>query len=111
MRFRLWWLALVLLAVPAAAQVVFPLTLKVQWDPNPAAENVTAYLVTIDSTATTVAPGVCTVSLCEQSFQISTPGPHTVTVVATNLFGSGPASSVVFTAVSPGKSANVKITK
>ena len=79
------------------AQAV-PVVLHVQWDPNPPAENVINYRVTLDGgTPITVAPTTDPSCSCVQTpITIPTFGSHTVAVVAVNLELSGdPTSSQV----------------
>lgn len=102
---------LCLLPALAAAQITYPLTLQVTWDPNPAAETVTGYIVTVNGTNSTVQPTACTATACSMTFSVPAAGPHTVSVAAVNQWGTGTPTAVTFTIVVPGKSNNVQVRK
>lgn len=65
-----------------------PSTRTVAWDPRPAAENVVAYKVQLDSgTVQRVPLTACTGTpvVCSAQFSVATFGVHTIFVMATNL--------------------------
>lgn len=75
------------------------------WIPNPASQNVTQYVVTLDSgTPTTVLASSCTATLCTGTIAIPAFGNHSISVTAQNLalstdptsLQSGPAAAVSF---------------
>jgi hypothetical protein len=110
---KLFLLLAFLLLLPSLsqAQIVYPLALQVQWDPSPATDQVTSYIVTINSINSTVSASACSATVCSMNFSIPAAGPHTVTVVATNQWGSSLPTNVTFQVVVPGRSNNVKIVK
>lgn len=98
------------IGVPVRAQSP-TITVRVQWDPNPASDGVTQYSLVVDGGAPlTVLPSVCTVSVCEQSIVVSL-GSHTATVTATNQWGTGPATAVTTVIAPPGAPKNLRFIK
>lgn len=68
-----------------------PATVTASWNANPAGDNVTAYLVSLDGGAViTVLPASCTAT-CSTPLTLPTFGPHTYTVVAQNASLTGGA--------------------
>jgi len=61
-----------------------PVTDHVVWTPNVASDNVTNYVVTVDTVPQNFAPASCTVAQCSCPITIATFGSHTVTVAAQN---------------------------
>ena len=99
-----------------------PYTAHAQWDPPPAADNVTNYQVTLDGGAPmNVAPIVNTTCACIQTpITLATAGTHTVSVVAQNqalstdpatIQSSAPTSVTFQLNLAAGKPVNVKPTK
>lgn len=62
------------------------ITLRAQWNPNPPAENVVQYVMTIDGGNDIVIPAAsCTPTLCSQTYSVPSFGAHNVTLKAQNL--------------------------
>lgn len=91
----------------------FPLSVKVQWDPNPTSDNVTNYIVVFNGGApVTIASSACTATLCEvPGFVVPAAGSYTAQVTAVNYWGSSASTTISVQVSVPGKSSNVKITK
>jgi len=94
--------------VPAMGVIVLhaqtlPITKTLVWDPNPAADNVTNYTVTLD--AATVGNPVTT----SQSVTFNTLGNHTLTLTATNIFGTSAAQTLIVKVQSPGSPTGAKL--
>ena len=111
-----FFIALTLLLLPtmAFAQITYPLSATVQWDPSPTSTDptqaITAYIVTFDSTQTSVSPSTACATLpC--SFKISIPdaNSHAISVTAVNMWGQSAPVGFTFKAAAPGNSSNVKI--
>lgn len=70
------------------------ITLHALWNPNPPADNVVRYIMTIDGGSDIVIPAAsCTPSLCSQTFSVPTFGKHAITLKAQNLLiSTQPAS-------------------
>ena len=95
--------AALFLSSTAYAQV--PATVHAVWNPNPAADLVTQYQITVDAGTPIVVPlTACTATTCTQQLTIPAFGSHTVVLVAQNLklstdptsIQSGPPASVTF---------------
>lgn len=98
---RLILTALILLALACATLIhptpviqvyaaSLPATLHATWTPNPAADNVVDYILTVDGVAQApTLPAACTATLCTTAFSVNAWGSHTATVVAQNLDLSG----------------------
>lgn len=80
-----------------------PITKTVVWDPNPATDQVTLYTVTLDGTT------IGTPTTPSQQFTVTTAGAHTLTVSATNLWGTSPATALAINVKLPDKPTNPKI--
>tara|TARA_R110000868_G_scaffold97880_1_gene269357 strand:- start:983 stop:1327 length:345 start_codon:yes stop_codon:yes gene_type:complete len=93
------------------AQVTFPRSVTVGWDPNAASEGITDYTFTINGVATTVPVSVCSASLCAQVVTIQNSNPNNVTVVANNQWGTSAPATLTFAVVNPGQPKNLKATK
>lgn len=65
------------------------------WNPNPAAEMVTSYTVTLNGTFVGTTAGT------SQAILFTTTGTQTLTVTATNAAGPGPTATLVYTLVPP----------
>jgi predicted phage tail protein len=86
--------------------------IRVEWDPNPAAENVTSYTVVLNGAApVTVAASACSATVCGAPFTGLPLGTHTVTVTAVNEWGAAAAAPVTFTINVPTVVKNVKAKK
>ncbi len=104
-------LGVALLVAVTSAQVVGVLTnVTVQWDPSPAAENVTSYTVTVDGNAITQA-ATCTATVCQVGVNGLQLGAHTVTVAAVNEWGTSSPTTATFTITVPTQVKNVKAKK
>lgn len=82
-----------------------PTTKHAVWTPNPATQNVTQYVVTVDGvTLAPIAASACSATQCSAAIALAAFGNHTVIVAAQNLALStdptsvqtGPASTVNF---------------
>lgn len=108
-------LALTLFAVTSLAQnPVFPLAMHVYWDMNPDADEVTHYLITMDSNFSAQLPTAgCTVSnrTCAQPIQVPDNQNHTVTLRAVNSWGTSDATVLTFRINNPSKPGNIRISK
>jgi len=80
-----------------------PVTKIVDWDDNPVTDEVTNYTVTLDK----VIVGNPTVS--QQSVTFTTPGLHTVSVTATNLWATSAAASITRNVVVPGNPSGIVV--
>ena len=80
-----------------------PITKIVDWDDNPTTDEVTNYTVTLDK----VIVGNPTVS--QQSVTFTTPGLHTVSVTATNLWATSAAASITRNVIVPGNPGNIVV--
>lgn len=88
--------SLLAFSIQASAQTT---AVRVQWDPNPAADNVLNYTLTIDSAAPiNVALTSCTATVCEVPQTVSN-GSHTFTIAAVNQWGS--SSTTISQVISP----------
>ncbi len=87
-------LAVGFFAARLLAQTTIPL--DVTWDPNPAADNVTSYLVTLTGGPNGIPPqtipaGSCSASQCVAHFTGVSLGNYQAAVTATNEWGTSPA--------------------
>ena len=89
------------IAIVAAQSL--PVTKTLAWDPNPVAEGVLHYTVTMDG-VTVGSPTTTT-----QAVTFTTPGAHTLTVSATNQWDTGPASTLLVTVVIPSGTVNLRL--
>lgn len=84
----------------------------ISWDPNPADEGVTEYIISIDFNETTV-PGITTQLLCSEAtppIDAGDGGRHQVVAYAINVWGKSEATaSVPFGP--PSQSANVSVSR
>jgi len=96
-----------LFATQAQAQTV---VVTIFWDPSPASELVTDYIVTLNGTQV---PGwTCTATLCSVNASlVLSSNTHLVTVSAVNDWGTGPAYTLSFLASAPTAPKNVKVKK
>ena len=77
----------------------FPFALHVEFNPNPTSDNVTSYSSSLDGgTVSQIPPTVVTSCNCIKTpvYNINDSNLHTISVTATNLFGTSPATSVQF---------------
>ena len=77
----------------------FPFALHVEFNPNPASDNVTSYSSTLDGgSASTIPPAVITSCNCIKTpvYNINDSNVHTISVTATNLFGVSPMTAIQF---------------
>lgn len=82
-----------------------PITKTVAWDANAASDNVTSYTLRLDTgTPSTVVPPATTGTVT-----FTTAGTHTITVTATNVWGTSPPATLVVNVVVPGAPGNVRI--
>lgn len=101
-----------------------PATVHAAWNPNPAADNVVQYQLTLDSaTPIIVLPATCSATQCPSAplaVTVPTFGLHSLSIVACNLFISGdpasiqcgPPDTISFTlAIAPVVVAGGKVTK
>lgn len=71
------------------------ITLHAQWNPNPPAENVVQYVMTIDGGSDVVIPAVsCAPTVCSQAYSVPSFGAHAVTLKAQNLLISTTPTSL-----------------
>jgi len=100
---------LLLLSVPSSAQT---LTLIVQWDPNPTADAVVTYQVTLsggtNQSAQSIPATSCTATVCQATFTAVGQGNYTATVIANNEWGVSPAGTGSITITFPGQVKNIK---
>src|SRR5215510_13736913 len=77
-------IALIVFSVSAYSQIVYPLTLKLQWDPAPVDE-ITTFSIKLDNNPVADPPyaSVCTATVCSQSFQVPNANNHTICLSAT----------------------------
>ncbi len=90
-----------------------PLTnVIVQWDPNPTADNVTGYLVTVDGGApVSITLGACSASTCQAPVNGLPLGTHTIGVQAVNEWGTSAGTPVTFNINIPTVVKTVKVKK
>jgi hypothetical protein len=79
-----------------------PIARTVVWDANPVTDFVTNYVVRLDGVVIGSPTGTT------QPISITSAGPHTVTVVAVNLWGESAPGSFTFNVVVPGQPANLR---
>jgi hypothetical protein len=69
-----------------------PATVTASWNPNPATENVTSYILTLDTgSSVTVSAASCSATACSSPLSVAAFGNHTYTVAAVNTNLSGGA--------------------
>lgn len=86
LRFLIGLAILLLPCVPSTARAQTPATVHTAWTPNPAAEAVTQYQVTLDAGAPIVTlPAACSPTLCTQLVTVAAFGLHTLSVTACNV--------------------------
>lgn len=98
-----------LVALNLGAQVIYPLTLTVLWNPNPISDGVTKYTLTHNGVARDVLPATCSALDCMTTIVVTGPSIQTLTLTATNIFATGLPETLQFIATAPGKSNNVRI--
>lgn len=108
-RRRCVWVVLLLVLVCGAARLAAQTTHYIQWDPNPASDNVTFYTLTFDGTVFTVPPTVDTTCACVQQAVAVTAGSHTASITATNVWGTSLPTVLTFNANPAGKVVNVRV--
>ena len=99
---------LFLFAIPIIAQT-FPVTINVLWDPNPASDQVTKYTITFNGNSTDIPITNCNNIECATTLVVPSAGSYTISLTATNMWATGPATTLSFTATSPGRSGNLRI--
>lgn len=104
-RFAFSVVVFVLLTVSLTAQT----TKFIAWDPNPATDNVAYYTMTFDGTAYSIPPDIDPSCGCIQKSIGITSGSHTVSVTATNAWGTGLPLTLTFNANSAAKVTNLRI--
>jgi len=90
-------------------QAQFPANITFLWDPNVATENVTKYTIVYNGFTFTVLPVSCTMTECSQVLVVPAQGTYTISITATNIWGTSPISTLTFSASSPGRSGNLRI--
>ncbi len=113
MRLRIWTACLLLLGVLACATMVptppsvplpgvvtieaqtLPYTIKLAWDNNPAADNITNYNLIVDGVTTSISTTLCSNTGCFTQTDLTALGVHQISVTATNQFGTSPVSGCV----------------
>jgi hypothetical protein len=73
-----------------------PVTKTLAWNPNAVGDAVINYNVSLDGTS------IGNPTSTSQAFTITAVGPHTLSVSATNQWGTGPSTLLNFTVVLPG---------
>ena len=96
-----------------AMQAQSTVTLVIQWDPNPASENIVSYNIQITGSSTppaqVVTPGAaCNATVCQAFFNNVPIGNYTASVAATNEWGSGPAGTGTISMTIPTAPKNVR---
>lgn len=121
------WVLLVVVGLAACATggiqlfaQTLPVTDHATWTPNAASDNVTNYIVTVDTVPQNFAASACSPTLCSAPISIPAFGPHQVTIAAQNLaisddptsLQTGPAVSVAFTqSKTPSATTGTTVTK
>ncbi|HEX4841345.1 MAG TPA: hypothetical protein VFV60_04195 [bacterium] len=97
--FALIGLALAAGCVETVDAQTLPITLHVEWTPNPASDAVTGYTFTLDTgAAQAIDPSTCTATICRSaSFAINDTNVHQVSLTATNTFGTSTPATASFT--------------
>lgn len=86
-----------------------PVTKALVWTPRPASEAITAYTVTLDGgTPIMVDPMTCAAT-CTQPVTFTTAAQHTLSLTATNVWGTGPPSTLTVTVIVPGAPTGLRI--
>jgi hypothetical protein len=100
-------LLLLFVVLPLAACTVtvnaqtLPASAHVNWPPNPAGDQVTAYNLTLDANTPIVVPPTldASCSCIRQQITITTAGSHTITLTATNIWGTSLPATLTFNVV------------
>lgn len=90
------------LSVTVFAQTL-PVTKTLLWDANPASDQVTNYTVRLDGTL------VGNPTTPTQAVVFTTAGAHALTVTATNIWGTSPATTLNVVVVIPGAPGNPRL--
>lgn len=86
-----------------------PVTKALVWTPRPASEAITAYTVILDGgTPISVDPATCAAT-CTQPVTFMTAAQHTLSLTATNLWGTGPPTTLTVTVIVPGAPTGLRI--
>ena len=95
-----------------AAQTL-PLQVTASWDPNPATDAVTGYVLTLDAEPPiAVAPVTDPACTCVHApLTIGTAGAHTIRVVAQNEWGDAAPTVYPFLVTIPSSVKNIKVKK
>lgn len=81
----------------------------IQWDPNPATDNVLYYTLVFNGTAYQVQPTIDGACSCIQQAVTIPSGSNTASVTATNTWGTSAATTLTFNANPAGKVGNVRV--
>ena len=103
---------LILFASEASGQTIFPLTLTLEWDPNPTDNEVTSYSLTFNNEQTVeiLADATnCTTTTCKTTITVQGNGQQTVRLTATNRWGTSEATVLTFNVVGPGRVQNIRV--
>lgn len=108
-KIMLAFVTVVLLSAQVVHGQVFPVVVTVVWDPNPSTEQVTKYTVTHNSnTPIDVPPTACSATECQTKITLIN-ATNTVSLTATNMWGTSQPVTLTFIAQSPGRSGNIRI--
>jgi hypothetical protein len=80
-----------------------PITKTLVWDANPVGDGVTGYTVRLDGVV------IGNPTLPSQAFTVTTVGAHTLTVVATNTWGSSAPGTLNINVIVPSNPANLRV--
>ena len=105
----LFSLAVVLLLTGVSLNAQFPVNITAVWDPNPAADNVTNYSLSVNGNNINVPTSNCNVTECTQVITVPSAGTYTLELRAYNFWGSSLPTTFTFNASSPGNSKNLRI--
>lgn len=98
-----------LFSISVKSQGIYPLNLNVEWDLPIASDNVTQFNVILNG-ATTIYPAtICSTVSCRAPIIVGSAAVQTVSVTATNQWGTSAPSTLLFTASAPGNSKNIRI--
>lgn len=97
------------LSASLVGQVIYPLSLTVVWNPNPISDDVIKYTVIHNGVAKDVPPSSCGAIDCTSPIVVTSSAVQTVSVTATNQFGTNAPETITFIAAAPGNSKNVRI--
>lgn len=92
-----------------SAQVVYPLTLNVLWNPSPISDAVTKYTLNHNGTIKEILSTSCGAVDCSTTIVVTSSNVQTISLTATNQFGTSLPETITFTATAPGRSTNVRI--